>query len=142
LIRELGKEHTIILSTHILPEVSQVCDHVLIINKGKIVAEDTPDHLTARLDKGVRVRCEFATPSEDAIEKLTAIDGVDSVIANDKIFEVSMAADKDARASIAECAITNGWGLLRIEPISMSLEDIFVQLTTNEVVEPDSEVEA
>ncbi len=132
LIRELGKEHTIILSTHILPEVSQVCDHVLIINKGKIVAEDTPDKLTSRLDRGARVRCEFANPPEDAAEKLSAIDGVAAVNANGQVYEVSMAVDKDVRASIAECAISNGWGLLRIEPISMSLEDIFVQLTTSE----------
>jgi len=79
LIKSLGGQHTIILSTHILPEVSQVCQRVLIINRGRIVAEDTPERLTTNLQGGMRVRLQFAQAPDDAPAQLHAVHGVHAV---------------------------------------------------------------
>lgn len=131
LIRELGKDHTIILSTHILPEVSQTCQRVIIINQGRIVAVDTPERLTARLKGAERIFVQLAKPDEHVIPKLSAIEGVTAVEAREGgAFEIESALGVDRRAEIAEVAVKHGWGLLELRPMGMSLEDIFLQLTT------------
>lgn len=133
LIKSLGGERTIILSTHILPEASQVCQRVLIIHRGRIVAEDTPERLTATLQGDARVRIELAQPSEDALERLGQMQGVNMVKAvGQRAFEVTYEASVDRRAELATLAVNRGWGLLEMRAISMSLEEIFLQLTTDE----------
>jgi len=133
LIKSLGGERTIILSTHILPEVSQVCQRVLIINRGRIVAEDTTERLTAKLQGGLRIRLQFVQAPEDAETQLRRLEGVTAV---DKVapntFEVTCAPDVDKRNELASLAINKGWGLLEMHSLSMSLEEIFLQLTTEE----------
>ncbi|MCD6519395.1 MAG: ATP-binding cassette domain-containing protein [Anaerolineae bacterium] len=133
LIKSLGGERTIILSTHILPEVSQVCQRVLIINRGRIVAEDTTERLTAKLQGGLRIRLQFVQAPEDAETQLRRLEGITAV---DKIapntFEVTCAPDVDKRNELASLAINKGWGLLEMHSLSMSLEEIFLQLTTEE----------
>jgi len=134
LIKGLGGAHTVILSTHILPEVSQVCQRVLIINRGHIVAEDTPERLTAGLQGGTRVRMQFAQPPKDASARLSQVPGVSSVEALDSAtFDVTCDAMADRRAELAALAVSEGWGLLELLPLTLSLEEIFLQLTTEDV---------
>lgn len=138
LIKGLGGEHTIILSTHILPEVSQVCQRVLIINRGRIVAEDTPERLTAGLQGGTRVRLQLAQPAPEAPEMLASIAGVRAVSlvgqdAGQNAYEVVCDGVGDPRPELAAMAVHRGWGLLEMRAASMSLEEVFIQLTTDEV---------
>ncbi|MBM3187552.1 MAG: ATP-binding cassette domain-containing protein [Chloroflexi bacterium] len=133
LIKGLAGERTIILSTHILPEVSEICQRVLIINRGRIVAEDTPEHLTSNLQGGMRVRLELAQPEPDAATRLAAISGVTEVRPlGERTFEVTCASGADGRSELAALAVNRGWGLLEMRALSMSLEDIFLELTTEE----------
>lgn len=133
LIRELGKTHTVILSTHILPEVDQTCERVIIINQGRIVAMDTPDRLTARLKGNERVFVQVAHPEEGIVQALSSINGVTAVeTRGNGIYEVECALGVDRRTDIATLAVQHGWGLLELRPMGMSLEDIFLQLTTSE----------
>jgi ABC-2 type transport system ATP-binding protein len=129
LIKELGKERTIILSTHILSEAQQVCGRVLIINEGRIVAEGTPESLTALLKGGERIYIELARPSPDVKEELMGIEGVKSVEAKDGGYEIECALGKDKREEIAEAAVKHKWGLLEMKKVGMSLEEIFLELT-------------
>ena len=142
LIREIGREHTVILSSHILPEVSQTCGRVLIINKGEIVAEGTPEELTTQLQGAERVlvRIADAGPPE-AIEVLKRVDGVIGVEPVDGgAYQVSCTQGYDRRAELARAVVERGWGLLELRTVGMSLEDIFLQLTTEEAVgEPPAE---
>ena len=143
LIKSLGGEHTIILSTHILPEVSQVCQRVLIINRGRIVAEDTPERLTAALQGGMRVRLQFARPAKDVVSQLRGIEGVTEVEAlSDATFEVTSDGSADIRSDLAALAVNSGWGLLEMRPLEMSLEEIFLQLTTDEATAPEVGIQA
>jgi ABC-2 type transport system ATP-binding protein len=131
LIRGLGSERTIILSTHILSEASQVCGRVVIINEGQIVAEDTPERLTARLIGGERVYLQVSQPSAEVEAALQAIEGVATVEAKGNGgYEIESVLGADRRAEIAAAIVEGGWGLLEIRPIGMSLEEIFLKLTT------------
>jgi ABC-2 type transport system ATP-binding protein len=131
LIRELGQDHTIILSTHILPEVSQTCQRVIIINKGRIVAVDTPERLTTRLKGAERIFLQLARPGDGVEIALKAIKGVTAVEPRGNgAFEIESSLGSDRRTDIAELVVRNGWGLLELRPMGMSLEDIFLQLTT------------
>jgi ABC-2 type transport system ATP-binding protein len=141
LIKELAGDHTIILSTHILPEVSQTCQRVVIINKGKVVAVDTPENLTARVRGSetmyVQVDAAGAAASADAAHALSAVDGVTKVSVADSQgtvtgFEVESTTGRDVRRQLAAAVVTQGWGLLELRPNRMSLEDVFLQLTTQE----------
>ena len=136
LIKSLGGERTVILSTHILPEASQLCQRVLIINQGRIVAEDTPERLTASLQGGMRLRLRIASPPDDAKAQLMTIDGVNIVdVLDTATFEVSCDARADKRQEVAALVVNRGWGLLELTPLAMSLEEIFLQLTTDEIDE-------
>lgn len=131
LIRSLGGERTIILSTHILSEASQVCGRVVIINEGQIVAEDTPERLTARLKGGERVYLQVSQPSAEVEAALQAIEGVATVEAKGNGgYEIESVLGADRRAEIAAAIVEGGWGLLEIRPLGMSLEEIFLKLTT------------
>ena len=137
LIKELAGDHTIILSTHILPEVSQTCDRVVIINRGRVVAVDTPDNLTARLRGSETMYLEVDTNGGDAAPSLSAIPGVTRVVESNRRdavvgYEVESEQGQDIRRELARAVVTNGWGLLEFRPMRMSLEDIFLSLTTDE----------
>jgi ABC-2 type transport system ATP-binding protein len=141
LIRDLGGSHTIILSTHILPEVSQTCQRVVIINKGKVVAVDTPDNLTARLRGSETMYLQVAAPADALNSALSGVAGVTRVAAKparDGILEVEVDSEKgrDVRRELAATIVTRGWGLLELRPMRMSLEDIFLSLTTEESAAP------
>ena len=137
LIRSLAGDHTIILSTHILPEVSQTCQRVVIINKGRVAAVDTPENLTARLRGAETMYVQVDAGGADAAAALTALPGVTRVALSDRrnvieAFEVESERGQDIRREIARAIVNRGWGLLELRPMRMSLEEIFLQVTTDE----------
>ncbi len=132
LIKELGKEHTILLSTHILPEVSMTCERVIIINEGRIVAEDRIENLASMISGSKRIRLEVAGPTEKVAERLRQIEGVHQVSYEDPHYIVECAVGQDLRGKIIETIAQAGWTLLSLESIEMSLEEIFLKLTTKE----------
>jgi ABC-2 type transport system ATP-binding protein len=137
LIKELAGDHTIILSTHILPEVSQTCQRVVIINKGRVVAIDTPDNLTARLRGSETMYIQVDASGVDASGMLSRVPGVTRVVESDRRervvgYEVESARGHDVRRELARAVVTTGWGLLELRPMRMSLEEIFLSLTTDE----------
>ena len=139
LIKSLAGDHTIILSTPILPEVSQTCERVVIIHRGRVVAEGTPDDLTARLRSTETISLQIDTSGADPTSALMAIDGVTGVRLNSDLAsvvgaEVETVQGRDLRRDLAHTVVTNGWGLLELRSIRMSLEDIFLHLTTEEDV--------
>lgn len=144
LIKELAGDHTIILSTHILPEVAQTCERVVIINKGRVVAEDSPDNLTGRLHGAVTIQMQVDAAGADPTAALLAIPGVASVSVGEpggdgSTIEVQSEQDGDIRRDLANAVVSNGWGLLELRRARLSLEEIFLQLTTAE--EPAAEDE-
>jgi gliding motility-associated transport system ATP-binding protein len=138
LIKSLAGNHTIILSTHILPEVSMTCDRVVIINKGKVAAVDTPQNLTSQLKGGLRVRVEARAPEAALKDLLVNVPGVKGVQiegahnAGHMIAMVEGTQGKDIRSEIAAGIVGKGWPLYELRGVSMSLEDIFLQLTTDD----------
>ena len=141
LIKTLAGDHTIILSTHILPEVSQTCQSVVIINKGKVVAVDTPENLTRRLKGSETIRVELDSQETDPVPALTAVPGVTDIgisRSNDgaQILDIQSDRGTDVRREIANVIVSNGWGLLELTSLRMSLEDVFLELTTSE--EPET----
>jgi ABC-2 type transport system ATP-binding protein len=137
LIKDLAGDHTIILSTHILPEVSQTCMQVVIINKGHVVAVDTPENLTGRLGGSETIRLEVDTLGSDATLALEQLAGVVSVSVSPgsngtSVVDVQVAQGADVRQHLANTIVSNGWGLLELRRMKMSLEDIFLELTTQD----------
>ena len=134
MIREIGHDHTVMLSTHILSEAQQVCNRVLIINKGKIVAEDTPEHLQARLAGAERLTVRVAGQPEGVENLLKKIRGVNLVSPRGKgEFEVETAPGVEARPEIARALVDDGQDLLEMHVQGMSLEAIFLELTHSDV---------
>ena len=132
LIKELGKEHTILLSTHILPEVSVICERVIIIHEGKIVAEDRIENLSSLIGGSKRIRLEVEGPSEKVTERLRRIESVHQVSYQNPHYIVECVTGQDPRGKIMETVVQSGWTLLSMESMEMSLEDIFLKLTTEE----------
>ncbi len=137
LIKDLGKRHTILLSTHILPEVEMTCNRVIIIHHGRILASDTPDNLMKTLHAGGQVQVEVRGPGSEVQAKLRAVEGVDSV--NAKVIEggyvrvtVTPKPGADPRERIYHAATANGWILRELSYTRTTLEDIFVQITHEE----------
>ena len=138
-IREIGKERTVFLSTHILSEAQQICDRVLIINKGKIVAEDTPANLQASLIGSERGMLRVRGEADDLIKVVKKIKGVTKVQSKEEgVLEYHFAPGQDVRAEVARVTIEAKFDLLEMRPIGMSLEDIFLQLTREENAEMES----
>jgi len=135
LIRELGKERTVLISTHILPEVSMICEHVIIIHEGKIVAEDNIENLSSLISGSRRVRLEVQGSTEQIAERLRQIKGVSRVSYQDPNFIVEYPASLDLRSKIIDAVTQGGFALLSLESMEMSLEDIFLKLTTEEETE-------
>jgi gliding motility-associated transport system ATP-binding protein len=145
LIKQLAGDHTIILSTHILPEVSQTCQRVVIINKGKVVAVDTPENLTARLRGSETMYVQVDAQGSDAASALQTVPGVTRVTPSDVHgaatgFEVDSETGRDVRRELAATIVTRGWGLLELRPMRMSLEEIFLSLTTEDAAAIAEEV--
>ena len=137
LIKDLGGDHTVILSTHILPEVSQTCHRVVIINKGRVVAVDTPENLTARLRGSETMFVQVDAAGADVRTALQAVPGVTQVAASETrgtvtSFEINSETGRDVRRELASTIVRQGWGLLELRPLRMSLEEIFLHLTTEE----------
>jgi ABC-2 type transport system ATP-binding protein len=135
MIKSLGKQHTILLSTHILPEVEMTCNRVIIIHKGRIVASDTPQNLTQTLKSGGATILEVKSASAEAIEKqLRALPGVDRIHAEptDNGYvrcSIHPASNTDLREPVFEKAMANQWVIRELSRQRLSLEDIFVELT-------------
>jgi ABC-2 type transport system ATP-binding protein len=143
LIRSLAGNHTIVLSTHILPEVAQTCQRVVIINKGRLVAVDTPENLTHQL-KGASSLYVQVEGTGEVIDALRAVPGVHKVTVADKHarfvgYEIESELNQDIRRDVARAVVDRGWGLLELRPMRMSLEEIFLQLTTEEQPAPAGE---
>ena len=136
LIKDLGREHTVLLSSHILHEVSTVCQRVLIIHEGSLVAEDTPANLAKRLQATDRVEAEVRGPSQAVVDGFRGIQGVTDVSStgsgDQRVYTIESSSGDTVREEIARVSVQNGWGLLRLTPISMSLEEIFLRLTTGD----------
>jgi ABC-2 type transport system ATP-binding protein len=137
LIKELAGNHTIILSTHILPEVAQTCQRVVIIAKGHVVAIDTPDNLTARLRGSETMYVQVDSNGQNLSGALGGVPGVSRVVESERRdsiigYEVESERGRDIRRDLARTIVNGGWGLLELRPLRMSLEEIFLSLTTEE----------
>ncbi len=133
LIREIGKDKTVLLSTHILPEAQQVCDRVLIINNGHIVAEDTPEQLQARLTGSQRVLIQIRGDAQEVLPLLEPIPGVIRIqLRNQDSLEIETLPGKEVRPEVARALIQAGFDLLQMQNINLSLEEIFLKLTREE----------
>ncbi len=138
LIKELSGQSTIILSTHILPEASMVCQRVIIINEGHIIAVDTPENLTARLQSSAKLLLTVDGPADQVGEALTHIPGVLRAEAKDEArdatvsFVVESERSRDLRREVSRMIVERGWGLLELRPADMTLEEIFIRLVTEE----------
>ncbi|MFQ5830733.1 MAG: ABC transporter ATP-binding protein [Candidatus Methylomirabilia bacterium] len=137
LIKSLAGQHTVILSTHILPEASMVCSRVVIINQGQIVAVDSPENLTARLAQSDRIQVQVDGPDEAVLAVLRQLPGVLSVDEKGLVngigtYVVESARDRDLRRDLSRAIADRGWGLLELRAIGMTLEDIFIRLVTEE----------
>ncbi len=133
LIRHVGQDRTVLLSTHILPEVEQLCSRVLIINRGHIIAEDAPSALSSRLQSSNRflVRVGNAEPN-DVVEALRGLPGVKNIEQAERGIEVFSERGADARPAVAAAVVGRQWDLLELHALDLSLEDIFLQLTTDD----------
>jgi len=140
LIREIGKHRTVLLSTHILSEAQQICDRVLIINKGEIVVEDTPERLQAGLTGVQRVSVKVQGDGDGLENLVKEIPGVGRVtLIHEGSLEVESSPGKDMRPSIAKNVVKAGFDLLELKTIDLSLEDIFIQLTRDEPEPPSTD---
>jgi ABC-2 type transport system ATP-binding protein len=140
LIKSLAGQHTVILSTHILPEVSKTCERVVVINGGKIAAVGTPEELTRRLQGFETVLVTVEGPEKEVKEKIERIEGVNLVerheASNGRVtFEVHAAKDKDVRAEVARAVVESQWKLFELKTSGLSLEEIFLKLTTKDLGE-------
>ena len=135
-IREVGKERTVLLSTHILSEAQQLCDRILIINKGKIVVEDTPENLQARLTGAERVQVRVKGEADELVEKIAGLKGIQDVkVIGEGAIEFQFAPGKDLRPEVARLVIQSKYDLLEMRPVNLSLEEIFLQLTRDDSAE-------
>ena len=130
IIKEIGKQRTVLLSTHILSEAQQVCDRVLIINKGHLIAEDTPQNLQARLVGSETASLRVRGDSDGLSKVVNKVKGVQSVqSSSDGAVEFQFAPGQDVRPEVAKAVINAGYDLLELRPVGMSLEEIFLELT-------------
>ena len=139
LIKELAGKRTVILSTHILPEVSMICDRVIIINDGKLVANDTPENLTTDLQKSARIFLQIAGATADEIEKeLAQLPGIKGLSQDETQpdgahgFIVEVEEENNIRKTLHSMIFNKGWDLVEMRSVHMSLEDVFIKLVTRE----------
>ncbi|GAB4437895.1 MAG: ABC transporter ATP-binding protein [Anaerolineae bacterium] len=139
LVRELREGHTVLFSTHILSEAEQVCDRVLIIDRGKIIAEGPPQTLRDRLQKGGRIFVRLGAVDGDAAALLASLPAVANVEAMGDGFVITAADSTDIRPAIASAVTGAGWSLLELRPQAMTLEDIFLEVTAQAEAESEAE---
>jgi len=137
LIKTLGQDHTILMSSHILPEVAQTCNRVIIINKGRIVATDSPERLTRQLQKNAQITVGFESPvdPETLRSVLRHIPGVRDIAPagdNGAKWYIDTDHEKDIRADVAKALVENGLRLVELKSVDMSLEEVFMHLVTEE----------
>jgi ABC-2 type transport system ATP-binding protein len=138
LIKNLAGKHTVILSTHILPEVSMTCQRVVIIDRGRVVAQDKPENLIAKLKGSEQITAVVRGPEDRVMDCLSQVKGVNQVLvtqkgADDKItYSVESSLHGEVTKELAKSIITNGWDLYELKKAEMSLEEIFLRLTTHE----------
>ncbi len=138
LIKGLAGEHTIILSTHILPEATAVSKKVVIINRGRIVAVDSQEHLSSQVRKSEKISLHLRRSTHESVDIIRAIDGVLQVMPQKETdqdtvgFIVESELGRDIREEISKTVVEKGWGLLEMKPLVLSLEEVFLQLTTEE----------
>ncbi len=133
MIQELGTTHTILLSSHILPEVTQICQRVIIINEGEIVAMDTLEGLNASMRHACRLELKVRNPVDGIQNKLEALDKVTSVQTRGRnLFVIESEPDVHVQDEVARLALDQQWGIEELKPMTMTLEDIFLKLTTEE----------
>lgn len=133
LIQEIGKERTVLLSTHILSEAQQICDRVIIINKGHIVAEDAPGNLQSRLSSSRRVSIRVGANSQKAVDLIKKVEAVVSAkLTQDGTILFESPSSQDTRAEVAKLLVNNGFDLLELTPEVANLEEIFLKLTKEE----------
>jgi ABC-2 type transport system ATP-binding protein len=133
LIKDLSGDHTVVLSSHILPEVSQLCQRVIIINKGQIVASDTPENLSRQLGRGARLRLQVRGPAPEIIAALKGLSGVkDAVSQGEERYLVESGDDQDLRPDAARLVVGRGWDLLELQAQEFTLEEVFLNLVTEE----------
>jgi ABC-2 type transport system ATP-binding protein len=133
LIREIGKERTVLLSTHLLNEAQNICDRVLIINQGKIVTQDTTENLQARLIGAERVIIRVRGEADELAKTVKQVKGVQGVeTKEDGSVEFEFSSGKDVRPEVAKQVINSGYDLIELRPLGMSLEEIFLELTGSE----------
>ncbi len=132
LIKQLGQQKTVILSTHILPEVEATCDRILIINKGKIVADGTSDSLRETTKNHNSIKVKIKGDSNDIIDKIEKLDEVDSIsIKKEESFLIKSSSEIDINEAVFNCCVKNKWILLEMTSNTTRLEDIFRDLTIN-----------
>lgn len=132
IIRDIGKERTVLLSTHILTEAQQLCDRVLIINKGRIVTEDTPENLQSRLMGAERAILRVKGEADDLVPVLSKINGIQNILVRaDGVLEFQYATGMDVRPEVARRTIKANYELLELSPMTLSLEEIFLELTSD-----------
>lgn len=136
LIQELGQEQTVVLSSHILPEVSMICGRVLIIHEGHIVAADTPNNLAQHLRGVAQLEVEIDGRPAEVLPVLRAIDGTTEVTHHPRpginAYRIKFREGLDLRDEISRTVVNHGWGLLSMQMSGMSLEEIFLRVTTSE----------
>jgi ABC-2 type transport system ATP-binding protein len=137
LIRSLAGQHTVILSTHILPEVSMVCDGVVIINRGRVVAQGTQAQLVQQVFPTARIEIEIGGPRETVVAALRGIAGVlrvDDLTGADGSgrFLVESPRDRDVRGEVVQLVAARGWKLLELHQVGMSLEEVFIRVVAGE----------
>ncbi len=133
LVSELGRDHTVLFSTHILSEAEQVCDKVVIINQGQIIAEGSPSDLRSELERGGRVLVRVDAPAQEALEAIQQVSGVrHAEIGSDGIIATPNDAHTDPRPQIAQVVVQHGWGLMELRPLAVNLEEIFLEVTRHQ----------
>ncbi|MFH1139919.1 MAG: ABC transporter ATP-binding protein [Pseudomonadota bacterium] len=138
-IKSFAGRRTVILSTHILPEVSMTCDRVVIINRGMVAAEDTPANLSAQLAGAAKIKMRVAGPAGEVEKKLAALPGVKAVRRGDEEQVFMVEAEPEVRPRLAAEVCSAGWGLYEMTPLTASLEDVFLNLVTTETEEGQGE---
>lgn len=129
-IREIGRDRTVLFSTHILSEAQQICDRVLIINKGRIVAEDTPENLQSRVLGAERIVLRVRGDADGLDETVKKVKGTRKVEVGDETsVEFEFSAGQDVRPQVAMAVVQAGYELLEMRPVGVSLEEIFLELT-------------
>ncbi len=132
-VRQLGKKHTVLFSTHILSEAEQVCDRVIIINKGRIIAQGAPATLRKQLQKGDHLYAQIGGANAAAANKLLmTISGVEAITPQGDGYTIRVKAGKDVRGDVSQKVIEGGYRLLELRPVAMTLEDMFLDIVGKE----------